>query len=119
MSSAQPGADERKVSSLMNNSLPQVFSFPKTTHYPVRHVVIHDVLWFAAADICAALDIVDHTTAVNRLDDDEKGTHSMRTLGGNQQMLCVNESGLYHLAFTSRKEDAKQFRRWVTYEVLP
>ena len=43
----------------------------------------------------------------------------MRTLGGNQQMLCVNESGLYHLIFTSHKEEAKAFRRWVTGEVLP
>src|SRR5271170_299454 len=40
-------------------------------------------------------------------------------LGGPQTMLAVNESGLYALIFTSRKPEAKRFRKWVTNEVLP
>lgn len=57
--------------------------------------------------------------AVGRLDDDEKGLSSIETLGGNQQMVVVNEAGLYSLILTSRKPQAKEFKRWVTHDVLP
>ena len=57
--------------------------------------------------------------AVRRLDDDEKGVSSVYTLGGGQETTVVNESSLYNLIFTSRKPQAKAFRRWVTSEVLP
>ena len=53
------------------------------------------------------------------LDDDEKGVHTVRTLGGNQELMVVNEPGLYHLTFKSRKPEANAFRRWVFHEVLP
>ena len=43
----------------------------------------------------------------------------MRTLGGDQQMSIINESGLYHLILLSKKPEAKKFRKWVTEEVLP
>jgi len=43
----------------------------------------------------------------------------VHTPGGPQELLVVNESGLYNLIFTSRKPAAKRFRRWVTHEVLP
>lgn len=72
-----------------------------------------------AADVCGALDIADVSSAVARLDDDQKGTVSIRTPGGMQTMLAVNESGLYSLIFTSRKAQAKRFQKWVTGEVLP
>ncbi|WP_221642870.1 Bro-N domain-containing protein [Nostoc sp. 2RC] len=48
------------------------------------------------------------------MDNDEKGTCIVRTLGGNQEMLCVNESGLYSLVLTSRKPQAKRFKKWLT-----
>jgi len=73
--------------------------------------------WFVAADICAALDI--STEQIRRLDDDEKGLRTIQTLGGRQQMSVVNESGLYSLVFTSRKDEAKRFKKWVTSDVLP
>jgi prophage antirepressor-like protein len=73
--------------------------------------------WFIASDVCKALDL--HPTATRRLDEDEKGLHSTQTLGGHQQVTIINESGLYSLIFTSRKEEAKRFKKWVTAEVLP
>lgn len=73
--------------------------------------------WFVAADVCAALSI--RTEQIRRLDDDEKGLRLIQTLGGEQEMSVINESGLYHLIMTSRKAEAKQFRKWVTSEVLP
>ncbi|WP_240795318.1 BRO-N domain-containing protein [Pseudomonas oryzihabitans] len=53
------------------------------------------------------------------LDDDERGIATVNTPSGDQEMLIVNESGLYSLIFKSRKKEAKRFRKWVTAEVLP
>lgn len=75
--------------------------------------------WFVAADVAQALTISRTDDAVSRLDDDEKGTDTIRTLGGDQQMTVINESGLYSLILTSRKPEAKRFKKWVTSEVLP
>lgn len=76
-------------------------------------------VWFVAADVCRVLDLGNTTRAVERLDEDEKGLTTVKTPGGNQQMVVVNEAGLYSLILTSRKPQAKEFKRWVTHEVLP
>jgi prophage antirepressor-like protein len=75
--------------------------------------------WFVAADVCAALGLVEAHRAIAGLDEDEKGSQIVTTLGGPQAMSTVSESGLYALIFRSRKEQAKIFRKWVTAEVLP
>ncbi|WP_093663909.1 phage antirepressor [Sphingomonas gellani] len=75
--------------------------------------------WFVAADVCAALDIANHRDALARLDDDERGSVVVDTLGGPQSAAAINESGLYALILRSRKAAAKRFRKWVTAEVLP
>lgn len=75
--------------------------------------------WFVAADACNCLGLDDTSKACSRLDEDEKGTSSVRTLSGEQQMLVISESGLYSLILTSRKPEAKRFKKWVTSEVLP
>lgn len=94
----------------------QLFNFKDQE---LRLVLVDGTYWWIAADVCKALDIARADSALRSLDDDEKGTHTVSTPGGNQKMLCVNESGIYHLIFTSRKKEAKVFRRWVTNEVLP
>ncbi len=75
--------------------------------------------WFVLADVCKVLDIANVGNASARLDDDEKGVRNVDTLGGTQQVTIINESGLYSLILTSRKEAAKRFKKWVTAEVLP
>ena len=75
--------------------------------------------WFVAADVCEALTIAQTASAMRQLDDDEKGVHSTHTLGGPQEVTIINESGLYSLILTSRKPEAKRFKKWVTSEVLP
>lgn len=92
------------------------FSFQDS---PVRSILIDDEPWFVAADVCKILDHSDVSMAVSRLDDDEKLIQTMLVSGQHRNMLCVNESGLYHLIFTSRKVEAQAFRKWVTSEVLP
>jgi prophage antirepressor-like protein len=87
---------------------------------PVRVIKDEDgAPWWVARDICEILDIKDASNATKNLDDDEKGTQEIRTLGGRQGMLTVNESGLYTLIFKSNKKEAKTFRKWITGEVLP
>lgn len=75
--------------------------------------------YFIANDLCEPLGIKSAKDAVARLDDDEKGAVLSRTSGGVQQVLVVNESGLYSLVLSSRKPKAKQFKRWITHELLP
>jgi prophage antirepressor-like protein len=98
------------------NQLSNVFNY---SGRQLRTAIINDEPWFVAKDVCDILEIGDTSSALRRLDDDEKGTHTILTLGGNQQMAIVNEAGLYNLIFTSRKDEAKQFKKWVTHEVLP
>ena len=56
---------------------------------------------------------------VDDLDDDEKGTRSVGTPGGEQQMTVITEAGMYSAILGSKVEGAKRFKRWVTHEVLP
>lgn len=75
--------------------------------------------WFVLADVCRRLDIGNPAQAATRLDEDEKGIISGDTPGGRQAITIVNESGLFSLILTSRKPEAKRFKKWVTSEVLP
>ena len=74
---------------------------------------------FVAADVCGILGIANTGDAVRRLDEDQKDVASIYTLGGNQKMIVITESGLYDLTMRSDKPNAKLFRKWVTSEVLP
>ena len=87
---------------------------------PLRTVTTDGEMWFVAADVCAILEHTNPTKAVERLEDDETGLTTVQAPhGGDIQMNVVSESGLYALVFTSRKPEARAFRRWVTGEVLP
>ena len=94
----------------------QVFNF---TGKDVRVVMKEGQPWWIAKDVCSVLEINNTSQALTRLDEDEKGLINNDTLGGIQEMAAVTESGLYSLILTSRKPEAKQFKRWVTHEVLP
>lgn len=74
---------------------------------------------FVAADVCRAVEISKYRDAVAQLDEDERVSVLVDTLGGKQTMTAVTESGLYALIMMSRKPAAKRFRKWVTAEVLP
>lgn len=97
----------------------QVFNFNEKESTPIRVQVINNEPWFVAKDVCQVLGIEKYRDAISRLDEDERGSVLVDTLGGKQQFTATNESGLYHLIFQSRKPEAKRFRKWVTSEVLP
>ena len=86
----------------------------------VRIIMIADCPWFVGKDVCEALSIANHNDALGRLDDDERrGVAITDPLGIEQTAIAINESGLYSLILTSRKPEAKKFKKWVTSEVLP
>ncbi len=72
--------------------------------------------WFVASDVCECLGLANPTVSVNRLDYDERAKFN---LGRQGWVNIVNEYGLYNLVLGSRKPEAKNFKRWVTHEVLP
>lgn len=89
---------------------------------PVRTIEKSGELWWVLKDVCGALAIVDHISVSKRLDEDEKGVgqiHPLSGKGGAQEMLLINEPGLYNVILRSDKPEAKEFKRWVTHEVLP
>lgn len=98
-----------------DNSL-AVFSY---IGHDVRTVKIDGQPWFVAADVAAILDLGNPRSSLALLDDDEKGVHSMDTRGGGQSAIVISEPGLYSLILRSRKDEAKQFKRWITHTVLP
>lgn len=85
----------------------------------MRTVVIDNEPWFVATDVCKCLEIGNSRQTLTRLDDDEKDVISNDTPGGRQNMSVVNEPGLYTLVLSSRKPEAKAFKRWITHEVIP
>ncbi|MEC1479214.1 phage antirepressor [Bacillus haynesii] len=86
----------------------------------VRTVVKDNEPWFVAKDVCNVLNHSNHKVAVSRLDEDEVSkVYLTDSLGRNQKTTVVNEAGLYSLILTSNKPEAKQFKRWITHEVIP
>lgn len=76
--------------------------------------------WFVAADVCRALEVKNARDAVARLDDDEKNTVVLTDGNrGNLNVTVVSEPGLYALVLSSRKPEAKEFKRWITHDVIP
>lgn len=73
--------------------------------------------WFVAKDIADALGYSETSAMTKRLDDDE--VISAKLEGMNMWSTLVNESGLYCAVLGSKLETAKQFKKWVTAEVLP
>lgn len=76
--------------------------------------------WFIAKDVCDVLGLENSRKATAELDSDEKNTVTISDgIAGNPNKTIISEPGLYCLVMKSRKPEAKEFKRWVTHEVLP
>lgn len=108
-----------------------VIPFQYQSH-AIRTVTIDGEPWFVAVDICAALTIANARDAISKLDDDERQVVDFSTVGNAdgrqnqalsnfdpQTINIINESGLYSLILTSRKPEAKAFKKWVKADMLP
>lgn len=95
----------------------QIFSNPQFGE--IRTAGTAENPMFCLADVCNSLGL--SAKGVNqRLDDEVISNYPIKdSLGREQQMLFVNEDGLYDVILDSRKPEAKKFRKWVTGEVLP
>lgn len=112
------------------NELQKVFSYQEKA---VRLIAKNGEPWFVGKDICEYFGDTNYRRSISRLDDDEKGVSQIDTLGGTQSMMVINESGFYSLLFSMQPQKGnlpeeqyeqrismiKQFKRWVTHEVLP
>lgn len=86
----------------------------------VRSLIINNEPWFVGKDVTDILTYSNGRKAINdHVDDEDRGVTKCDTLGGKQDLIIINESGLYSLILSSKLPTAKKFKRWVTSEVLP
>lgn len=86
----------------------------------VRTATIDGEPYFVGKDVATILGYSNPRDAISKhVDDEDKGVAKCDTLGGRQEILFINESGLYALIFGSKLESAQRFKHWVTSEVLP
>ena len=86
----------------------------------VRTVIINNEPYFVGKDVAEILGYTNPRQALkNHVDEDDKGVSKCDTPGGKQDLVIINESGLYSLILSSKLPQAKEFKRWVTSEVLP
>ena len=96
----------------------QIFSNPEFGQ--VRTVEIDGTPWLVGKDVAVALGYKNPQRAIRvHVEDEDKGMTKTVTPSGEQEMLIINESGLYSLILSSKMPKAKAFKRWVTGEVLP
>ena len=113
----------------MNNL--EIFNFKGAQ---VRTVIQNDEPWFVAKDVCEFFGDTNYRRSIGRIDEDEKGVSQIATHGGVQSMSIINEAGLYSLLFqlqpqkgvqlseedrNEKVEKLREFKRWITHEVLP
>lgn len=110
-------------STTTTTAAPEVTVFKNLVHPEfgeLRTVEIDGEPWFVGKDVATALGYTNSRDAIaTHVFADDKGVESIDTLGGRQKMTIINESGLYALVFGSRLKIAKDFKHWVTSEVLP
>jgi len=86
----------------------------------VRVLEVEGETHFVLKDVCDVLGLSDTRRVAERLDDDECiQTPVTDNLGREQQTYTVNESGLYNVIIRSDKPQARQFKRWITHDVIP
>lgn len=86
----------------------------------IRTVTINSEPWFVGKDVATALKYARQADAIRQhVEDCDKGVCEIQTPGGMQNMTIINESGLYALIFGSKLQSAREFKHWVTSEVLP
>ena len=96
---------------------PQLFNFH---NQQVRALTINNEPYFVGNDVSTILGYSNYRNAVvNHVDDEDKQRTQIEYAGQKRSMTVINESGLYSLILSSKLPTAKEFKRWVTSEVLP
>lgn len=86
----------------------------------LRTMEIDGKIYFVAKDVAGILGYSNPRKAISdHVDEEDKGVTKCDTLGGNQNLTIINESGLYSLVLYSKMPNAKKFKHWITADVLP
>ena len=96
--------------------------FNNETFGNVRVKIINNEPWFMGRDVCKALGYVNNRKALmDHVDEEDKkdGVEIRDSIGRVQKGIVINESGLYSLILRSKRDSAKEFKRWITSEILP
>ncbi len=98
----------------------ELMIFENPTFGQVRTIEIDNEPWFVGKDVAEALGYSNPQKAIrDHVDEEDKGVNESFTPGGKQKLPVINESGLYSLILSSKLPGAKEFKRWVTSEVIP
>lgn len=107
------------MSNTINNAN-EIQVFNNANFGQVRSMMIDDEPWFVGKDVAEALGYINtRDVLVKYVDDTDKNTVAIHDGKGNPNHIIINESGLYSLIMSSKLPKAKEFKRWVTSEVLP
>lgn len=106
-----------KKSQLMLKIQNNIEVFENPIFGQIRMVMVDDEPWFVAKDISDKLGYAQTSNMMKRIDDEDSKSSVLD--GMNMKSLLINESGLYSAIIGSKLPSAKQFKRWVTSEVLP
>lgn len=98
----------------------EITTFVNPNFGEVRTLEINGEIWFVGKDIAEILGYSNTRDALAKhVDAEDKGVAKCDTLGGIQEVTVINESGLYSLILSSKLPSAKEFKHWVTSEILP
>lgn len=101
-------------------NLPSTQIFNHEKFGKIRGVMIEGVPYFVGKDVAVALGYKEPEKAIrDHVENEDKGVSKLDTPGGKQSVTIINESGLYSLILSSKLPKAKEFKHWVTSEVLP
>lgn len=109
------------INNLMTTTPNALTVFENSEFGSIRTILINDEPWFVGKDVAEALGYLNTRKALlDHVDEEDKNTVTIRDGNkGNPNQTIINESGVYCLIIKSKLEAAKQFKRWVTSEVLP
>lgn len=111
---------EENTDNNVENVAENILTFTNTEFGSIRVMDIDSQPWFVGRDVASVLGYSSPSVAVvKRVEEEDKGISILETPGGKQKIVIINESGLYSLIMSSKLPTAKQFKRWVTSEVLP
>jgi len=93
------------------------FEFINQIFGTLHSMIVDDQIWFVSSEIYSILGL--NRSVVSRIDECDKRNEMFPVPNTNRKAVGINEAGLYQLIFVSRKPEAKEFKNWITHEVIP
>lgn len=90
------------------------------TQQDIRVVLIEDEPWFVGKDVATVLGYTDTNQAIRKhVDEEDKLTRQFYGSGQKREMIIVSQYGVYDLILASKLKSARDFKKWLTHEVIP